>query len=319
VDYVVFGIGFGATLVLVGWLLRSFGPNARYRARDGETVLSAAAMVEKLSWTRFVMALGAVVATGGALMLLATLFAILLTPTDRTGTLIVLSGFFLILIAACAWAWVYIGRYGTRGIVAPRTAKPAAFTRTAQVTGTGVVPDADSDVAEEALVDDTPVAPVAAHVAEQPPEPAPVESVEAFLAEAAGEDAVRAPEEARASEPAPQPETVAIPVDAEPDAVGDESSAGEDGGADEAADPPAADEPGEPDGAPEPEMPAADEVSDTRSERSDTEADGVADDAPREYVDILERNTPTSEASGRAEALRRLRQRRSSRVEPDER
>lgn len=327
-DYVVFGIGFGATLVLVGWLLRSYGPAARYRVADGEDVLSAARMVEKLSWTRFVMALGAVVATGGALMLLATLVAIVITPTDRTGTLIVLSCFFLILIAACVWAWVYIGRYGTRGIVAPRAAKPAAFTQ--PVPAESVVDLAataedgtEAEASDEAAVLGPPVprtadTDVAAGPRETTREPAAVEPRDASLAEAAGEAAARAPD--------------GHPASPEPLAPG-EAVVPEEAGADEPAAEPvemAEEDPGQAAAAESAESTPAEassagEADEGEAALTDAKATGApVDDAdapgdePVGYVDILERSSPSAADSGRAGALRRLRQRRSDRIEPDE-
>ncbi|MGB3330643.1 MAG: hypothetical protein WBA46_16905, partial [Thermomicrobiales bacterium] len=88
VDYLVFGVGFGSTLVLLGWVLRQFGPAMRYRDTPDE-VLGAEQLLERNDWQRFCIAIGALLSVCGAVMLLVTLITLLIRPADRTGTIIV--------------------------------------------------------------------------------------------------------------------------------------------------------------------------------------------------------------------------------------
>lgn len=287
-DYVVFGIGFGSTLVLLGWALRTFGPGLRFREpEDGESVLSGEALLGKLSWTRFIIACGAVLGSGGALMVLATIATVIVGPSDRTGTIVVLSCFFLMLIAVCGWAWLYIGRYGTHGILPPRT-QPASPLRSTHQASASARPRPR----EDAFIG--PPAPQPAPVAEEPvvepsyvaaePEDAVLEE-ETIVEAADAADAEGAPEHVAAGEPAGAVQTVAV---SEPD-VPDEDVVVRD----DHHEPAPAEEPIE-----RPEAPTVDE------------------DGSETYVEVLPRTSP--EESGRAEALRNLRMRRNSRLSSDE-
>ena len=319
VDYVVFGIGLGATLVLVGWALRTFGPVLRHRAKSADGLMSAAAMVEKLSWSRFVSALGAVVTSGGALMLLATVAAIALTPSDRLGTIIVLSAFLVVLILACAWAWVYIGRYGTHGILPARTVMTDTANEPDEMTAVAVVGAPDTEP-ESAVVPAE-----AEDGAAEPAEPPTQESVESPMAEAAVDEDAEAPDATAEPEVAPQPGEPAE-SEAAPEATTPVSEAG--------SEPESGTARSEPDSVPaestseaneSPSTSEADASSSTVEVEEPVSADeadepgDAGDPAGKEhFVDVLPRTSLTAEASGRAEALRRLRQRRAARFAPEQ-
>lgn len=140
-DYLVFGVGFGSTLVLVGWVLRQFGPAFRYR-NEPDDVLSAEQILERNDWQRFCIAMGALLSVCGAVILLVTLITLLVRPSDRVGTIIVGSLFVLSLLAVAGWVVMYVNQHralagdrraevlaskGTRKAAKPRqTAKGAA-------------------------------------------------------------------------------------------------------------------------------------------------------------------------------------------------
>jgi hypothetical protein len=130
VDYVVFGTGYGATLMLLGWALRTFGPGARYQDPGDGSVMGGDAILARISWRRFASALGAVIVTAGVFFILVTVALILINPGDETGALVALICLALILLAVAIWTWLYVGRYGTHGILPERLEEhPASPTR----------------------------------------------------------------------------------------------------------------------------------------------------------------------------------------------
>jgi len=279
-------------LVLLGWALRRFGPCLRHRAEDGEDVLSGEQLLAQLSWTRFVTALGAVVGTGGAAMVLVTMAAIFFGPRDRIGTLVILTCFLLILIAGCVWAWLYIGRYGTHGILPVRT-EPANPLRSPEV----------------------PVEAGAAMPVTMPARPAPV-MAEEHHDEVVPEPTFVAPEPEVAVEDVPdvveqEPEPSAAPVEEAPAAERVTPHSKDDVVVNniEAADG-ATTVNGQDEGGPGSENRL---VPDSAQEADGAEAVSEDDDG-QEFVDIVERTAPSAEESGRAEALRRLHMRRNART-----
>lgn len=124
-DYVVFGIGFGATILVLGLLLRDFGPRLRFRrSKDGADVLSAEELVGKVSWSRFCNALGSVLALTGAVFLLITLVAMILVVSDDTGFWIMAGSYGMLLVIIAYWTWAYFHRFGSYGIL-PERSEPA--------------------------------------------------------------------------------------------------------------------------------------------------------------------------------------------------
>lgn len=126
-DYVVFGTGYGATLLLLGWALRTFGPGLRCRDSDDEATMSADAILARISWRRFAAALGGVIATDGAVLILLTMVLVLINPGDETGMRAALICFALILLTVAVWTWLYVSRYGTHGILPERKDDSTVF------------------------------------------------------------------------------------------------------------------------------------------------------------------------------------------------
>jgi hypothetical protein len=118
-DYVVFGIGFGATILVLGLLLRDLGPRIRYR-RGSNGVLPADVLVAKVAWDRFCNALGAVLAIGGILFLLATFVCILLTLSNDTGGWVMLASLAVFFLMTLYWTWAFFDRFGAYGILPER-------------------------------------------------------------------------------------------------------------------------------------------------------------------------------------------------------
>lgn len=124
-DYIVFGLGVGATLTLMGWSFRMWGPALRDRtSSSGETVLSGYELVNRMAWQRFCRSCGAVLAMFGLLVLAVTIVATILTLSNRTGSTIVLATFVACLVATLVWLGLFLHRFGSRGVVRPSIAQP---------------------------------------------------------------------------------------------------------------------------------------------------------------------------------------------------
>lgn len=116
-DYIVFGTGYGATLLVLGWFLRTFGPGLRFRDAESEGPARARDLVYRMSWSRFAEGLGAVVASAGAAVIVVTLLTALINPGDHTGAIILWICFFGVVVGAAVWTWLYVARYGAEGLV----------------------------------------------------------------------------------------------------------------------------------------------------------------------------------------------------------
>lgn len=111
-DYFIFGIGFGASLVLLGWGLHHYGPGLRFRRDDeGKEVLRAEEMILRQDWTRFCTALGALLLVAGAIVLLATVVTLLVRPSDRAGSIIAGTLFVLVLVGAAVWIGLFVNQH----------------------------------------------------------------------------------------------------------------------------------------------------------------------------------------------------------------
>ncbi len=131
-DYVVFGIGFGATLLVLGLLIRDFGSRLRFRSPTGaDGVFHAEELVARVSWSRFCGALGTVWATAGLTFVVVTVICMVLMVSDaRAGWVMGVS--LLVLLAAMAfWTWAFFDRFGSYGILPERdvAVKRAAIER----------------------------------------------------------------------------------------------------------------------------------------------------------------------------------------------
>ena len=139
-DYVLFGMGYGATLMLVGWALRTFGPQLKYSNPPQQE--DPDFLVQQRFWVRFVQGLGGVIAIAGTTMVLMTFVVVLMNPTDDTGMTIAMAIWGFVLVIVLVWCWLYLSRFGLAGIwsrangygfrdggapsVTPRKPKPAA-------------------------------------------------------------------------------------------------------------------------------------------------------------------------------------------------
>jgi hypothetical protein len=124
VDYVVYGTGYGATLMLLGYALRTWGPKWRYQNEDERAFASGELRSAQAAWSRFTTGLGAVLATCGVILILFTFALMLANPGDDLSEMIslILSG--LLLIGVAVWAWLYFSRFGAFGV----TRSPDALT-----------------------------------------------------------------------------------------------------------------------------------------------------------------------------------------------
>lgn len=116
-DFVVYGTGYGATLMLLGYALRTWGPKWRLADQDEGAYDHQEFHAARASWTRFAEGLGAVVATCGAVLVLFTFVLMLLNPGDDIGVMVCLIVTAASLIGVAVWAWMYFERYGSLGVV----------------------------------------------------------------------------------------------------------------------------------------------------------------------------------------------------------
>ena len=124
-DYVVFGIGFGATILVLGLLVRDIGPRIRYRTPANEGgVFHAEELVARVSWGRFCSALGAVLALGGLLFLVTTVVCMVLRLSDETGGWVMLGALAFLLVMMAYWTWAFFDRFGSYGILPEREEAP---------------------------------------------------------------------------------------------------------------------------------------------------------------------------------------------------
>ncbi len=119
-DYIIFGTGSSATLVLIGWLIRDWGPRLRDRKPAEDEILSASDLVIRMAWARFCASGGMALLICGVLITLATLGAALLAPTDRSATIAVIATFGLTAILMLIWTGLYLRQFGTMGVIRPR-------------------------------------------------------------------------------------------------------------------------------------------------------------------------------------------------------
>ena len=188
-DYIIFGIGTGSTLLLFGWLLRDMGPALRdRRSRAAAEVLGAQQLVDQMRWARFCAACGVALAMSGALLLLVTVFALLVNPSDAGGAWAVIVTFAIVSVAMLVWAGLFVSRFGVAGIYRARLTAPDAR-----------VDEADDDLDEEDDFDDaTPDVATAPDV--EAPSPVPAA------------DTGPPPQETPPPAPALDPEEESIPV-----------------------------------------------------------------------------------------------------------
>jgi hypothetical protein len=140
-DYIIFGLGVGATLTLAGWSLREWGAAFRDRSST-ETVLSGYELVNRMAWQRFCRSCGAVLAMVGLLVLVATIISTALMLSDATGSVIVVTTFVMCLVATLIWLGLFLHRFGARGILRPKAANPPIVAVDEQAVDTPAGPGA---------------------------------------------------------------------------------------------------------------------------------------------------------------------------------
>lgn len=113
-DYVLFGMGYGASLMLLGWALRTFGPQLKYSRPplDDDVDLK----VEQRFWARFIQGLGGAIAIAGTTIVLMTFVVVLVNPDDSTGAQIAMAIWAFILVAMLLWCVMYVKHYGLTGV-----------------------------------------------------------------------------------------------------------------------------------------------------------------------------------------------------------
>ncbi len=168
-DYVVFGIGFGATILVLGLLIRDIGPGLRYRAPTSpDGVFHAEELVAKVAWTRFTRALGAVLAIGGVLFVIVTGVCMGLMVSDGTGGWVMIGSLIACLLLVMFWTWAFFDRFGSYGILPEREEAPED-TQVAHAPATTADPPAGRDAeGQPARQEPAPVA--------GPPAPEPVQT-----------------------------------------------------------------------------------------------------------------------------------------------
>lgn len=220
-DYIVFGVGTGSSLLLIGWLLREVGPALRdHRSRAANEVLGAQQLVDQMRWARFCGACGVALALGGALVLIVTLIALLASPSDTGGAWAVLSAFGIAAAAMLAWAWLFVSRFGVAGIY---RAQPAAVRSTTAPEPSVVSVSRDHDEEDDDLDDATSVDTTESTLDEPIQEPAP--ATEPAAVTSIGASA----EQAQISDP----EVESMPASALSPGEGEEVRAEEGGSAEE--------------------------------------------------------------------------------------
>jgi len=121
-------MGSGASLVLVGWMLRELGPRIRDRAPAEGTVLSGGELVLRMAWSRFCGACGMAMLLCGLLILLVTGILTVASAGDDLGTMIVLGTFALSVVLMLLWTLLYVRQFGTMGIFRKKQASQAPKT-----------------------------------------------------------------------------------------------------------------------------------------------------------------------------------------------
>lgn len=119
-DYIIFGTGSSATLVLLGWLLRDWGPRIRDRRPAEDAILSASDLVTRMAWARFCATCGMAILLCGLLIMAVTLGAAFFATSDRAATIAVVATFAVAILLMLAWTGIYLRQFGSFGIIRPR-------------------------------------------------------------------------------------------------------------------------------------------------------------------------------------------------------
>lgn len=158
-DYVLFGMGYGATLMLIGWALRTFGPSLKYANAEDSTDVDA--QVKRRFWVRFIQGAGGIIAIAGTAFVFVTFVVMLINPDDETGSLTSYVVWGFLIVSLLAWCWLYFGRFGITGIWCKEegygllgnsggTRREKPMSRVTSRTTAPLVVPAESDGAKEA-------------------------------------------------------------------------------------------------------------------------------------------------------------------------
>ena len=118
-DYIIFGIGTSASLVLIGWLLRDWGPRLRDRKPAEDVILSASQLVVRMAWTRFCATCGMAMVLCGVLVMLVTIVVLFVAPGDRTATIATIAAFSTTALLMLTWTGLYLRQFGSVGVHRP--------------------------------------------------------------------------------------------------------------------------------------------------------------------------------------------------------
>lgn len=105
-DFVLLGFGTGALLVLIGRMLRVYGP--RYRRRQLKPTVPFSTFAAALVWRRWCRAGGLVSSIAGAFLLLLTFLLLLANVADNMGMVVVGFSLLSILIGGAIWAALFV-------------------------------------------------------------------------------------------------------------------------------------------------------------------------------------------------------------------
>lgn len=124
VDYILFGAGTGASLAVIGWVLREWGPALRDGRSEDGLIHSASELVDRMSWARFCASCGMALVFGGTLILFVTGIVAIWNPGDTLAARILIGTYLGVSLLLLAWSGLYTRQFGTSGIYRPAPPKP---------------------------------------------------------------------------------------------------------------------------------------------------------------------------------------------------
>src|SRR5690554_6814074 len=106
-------MGYGATLMLLGWALRTFGPERKYKDVNPEDIDRS---ILQRRWIRFIQGLGGVISIAGTALVVFTFVVMLINPDDDTGSMVALVTWGFLTLAVLIWCWFYVSSFGVTGV-----------------------------------------------------------------------------------------------------------------------------------------------------------------------------------------------------------
>ncbi len=123
-DYILYGAGTGASLAVIGWVLREWGPRLRDGQQEDGQIQSASELIDRMNWARFCGSCGMALVFGGTLILIVTGAVALWNPGDSLAARILIGTYILVSILLLLWSALYTRQFGTAGIYRPAPPKP---------------------------------------------------------------------------------------------------------------------------------------------------------------------------------------------------